>query len=138
MNKEGDSKTTSSAVIRMALTDNREEENKLKQQLEAFDIHATAIDFGGEFVSSIPKIIERATLASEKDGIINGTHAQRGAVAGATHEAISQLSAKAIGLNVGGKISIARYKDHLSVCIYFGVGLMNLNEIAIGLGHRAL
>ena len=42
MNKEGDSKTTSSAVIRMALTDNREEENKLKQQLEAFDIHATA------------------------------------------------------------------------------------------------
>lgn len=138
MNKEGDSKITSSAVIRMALTENREEEAKLKKQLFAFDIRSTAVDFGGEFVSSIPKIIERAIVASQREGIIDDSHASEGAVAGAAHEAITQIANKAIGLNVGGKIAIARYGDHMSVCIYFGIGILNLNEIAIGLGHRAL
>ena len=45
---------------------------------------------------------------------------------------------KAIGLNVGGKIGIARYKDHVAVSLYFGIGLLHLNEVAIGLGHRVL
>jgi hypothetical protein len=45
---------------------------------------------------------------------------------------------KAVGLNVGGKIGIARQKEHVSVAVYFGVGLLHLDEVAIGLGHRAL
>ena len=45
---------------------------------------------------------------------------------------------KAIGLNVGGKIGIARKEDHISVAIYFGVGLLHLDEVALGLGHRAV
>ena len=49
-----------------------------------------------------------------------------------------QVSGKAMGLNVGGKIGIARYKEHISVCIFLSIGLLHLNEIAIGLGHRSL
>jgi len=45
---------------------------------------------------------------------------------------------KAIGLNVGGKIGIARSGEHVCVCMFFGIGLLHLNEMAIGLGHRAL
>lgn len=138
MENNPDSKLTSSAVIRMALTENREEENKLKEQLSEHGIKATAVDFGGEFIPSVSKIIERTVVASQRAGIITDLHNEEGAVAGAAREAVSQISQKALGLNVGGKIAIARYNDHLCVCLYFGIGLLNLNEIAVGLGHRVI
>ncbi len=58
--------------------------------------------------------------------------------AGAAREAIAQISQKAIGLNIGGKIGLARCEDHVAVAIFVGIGLLHLNEVAIGLGHRAL
>ena len=63
---------------------------------------------------------------------------EEGAIAGATKEALSQIMPKALGLNVGGKIGIARYKNHVSVSIFFGIGLLHLNEVAVGLGHRVV
>lgn len=138
MNLVPDSKLTSSAVIRMALTESREQESSLKEEFLKDNIKVTATDFGGEFVTSVSKIIERAIIAAQKAGIITDVHKEQGAVAGAAREAVAQISQKAIGLNVGGKIAIARYGDHLSVCLYFGIGILNLNEIAIGLGHRAI
>ena len=63
---------------------------------------------------------------------------EEGAVVGATHEAIQQISDKAIGLNVGGKIAVARYRGHITVCVFFAIGLLNLNDVSIGLGHRAV
>ncbi len=57
-------------------------------------------------------------------------------MAGATREALSQIMNKAMGLNIGGKIGIARQDDHLSVAIFFGIGLLHLDEVAVGLGHR--
>lgn len=133
-----DSKLTSSAVIRLALTDTMAQESELKAKLVQEGIKATAINFGGEFVTSVSKIIERTINAAEREGIISNSHNDEGAVAGACREAVSQIAQKAIGLNIGGKIAIARYGNHLSVCLYFGIGLLNLNEIAIGLGHRAI
>ena len=133
-----ESKFTSSAVIMLAITESREEENELKAKFQAQNIKCAAVDFGGEFISSVSKIIEKAIVTSQKAGIISDSHNEEGAVAGAAREAVSQISQKAIGLNVGGKIAIARYGNHLSVCLYFGIGMLNLNEIAIGLGHRAI
>ena len=45
---------------------------------------------------------------------------------------------KAVGFNVGGKIGIARCGEHLCVAIYMGVGVLNLNEMCVGLAHRSL
>ena len=45
---------------------------------------------------------------------------------------------KAIGLNVGGKIGIARSGEHIVVAMFFGIGLLHLNEVAIALGHRVV
>ncbi|MDD4094977.1 MAG: HutP family protein [Oscillospiraceae bacterium] len=133
-----DSKITASSAIKIALTMTREEEAELKNKLLEQNIRAAAADFGGEFISSVSKIIERCIVAAQREGIITSTHLEEGALAGAAREAISQITSKAIGLNVGGKIGIARFNDHISVCMFFGIGLLHLNEIAVGLGHRAI
>jgi hypothetical protein len=77
-------------------------------------------------------------VAPKREGVIKETHADEGAVAGATREALAQIMPKAIGLNVGGKIGVARFKDHIGVAIFFGIGLLHLDEVSIGLGHRAV
>jgi hypothetical protein len=133
-----DSKVAATAAIKMSLTEDREQEHDLSVELRQKDIHAVAVDFGGEFISSVSKIVERAVVASKREQVISSAHTEEGAVAGATREAISQIMPKAIGLNVGGKIGIARYGDHISVSIYFGIGLLHLNEVSIGLGHRVV
>ena len=43
-----------------------------------------------------------------------------------------------MGFNVGGKIGIARCGEHLCVAIYMAVGVLNLNELCVGLAHRSL
>lgn len=132
------SKAAAAAAIRIALTSDREEERQLIQRGLVSGIHAAAVDFGGEFISSVSKIVERAVVAAKREGLIGSMHAEEGAVAGAAREAVSQIINKAIGLNVGGKIGIARLDDHIGVCVFFGIGLLHLNEVAIGLGHRVI
>lgn len=116
----------------------RSEEESLIEGFNKEEILAVAVDIGGNITSSIPKIIERALVASKRTGIIEDCHVHDGAVAGATREAIIQISSKANGLNVGGKIGIARSGEHLSVCIFLSIGLLHLNEVVIGLGHRSI
>lgn len=130
--------TVARAAIQMAISESREKEQEEKSRLEREGIRAIAVDFGGQFIPTLPKIIEHAVMASLKHGIISDTHTGRGAIIGAVHEALEQLKRKAIGLNVGGKVGIARAKEHLSVAIFMGVGIMHLNEIALAGAHRSL
>lgn len=133
------SKVVASSAIKMALTATRQEESFLKEELyDKYRVKAVAVDYGGEFITSVGKIVERSVVAAKREGVIKDTHAEEGAVAGAAREAIAQLMPKALGLNVGGKIGIARHKDHVSVAIFLGIGLLHLDEVAIGLGHRAV
>jgi hypothetical protein len=133
------SKLVATAAIRMALTLSRQEEVLLKKSLlDEMAIKAVAVDYGGEFITSAAKIVERAVVAAKREGVIKDSHADEGAVAGATREALAQIMPKALGLNVGGKIGIAHHGDHISVAIFFGIGLLHLDEVAIGLGHRAV
>jgi len=125
-------------AIEMALTGTREEEKEYKQRFLKEGIKTAAVDYGGDFISSVSKIIERAVVASKREGVIKEIHVDEGAVAGAAREALSQIVPKAAGLNVGGKIGIARKEDHVTVAVFFGVGLLHLDEVAIGLGHRAV
>ncbi|MEZ0536086.1 HutP family protein [Caldicellulosiruptoraceae bacterium PP1] len=138
MNKELGSREISRIAIKIALSADRYEEKALQQEFLKYQVKTAAVDFGGEFISSVMKIVERAVVAAKREGLINETHHEEGAVAGATREAISQIMQKAIGLNVGGKIGIARYNEHVAVAIFFGIGLLHLNEIAVGLGHRVI
>ena len=132
------SREVSKAAINLAMTSSRAEEAEYKEEIKKRGIKCAAIDFGGEFSNSVTKIIERSVVASKREGVIGDTHAEEGAAAGAAHEAISQIINKSFGMNVGGKIGIARYGAHISVCVFFAVGLLNLNDVVIGLGHRVV
>ncbi|KUK36750.1 MAG: hypothetical protein PWP44_1324 [Thermacetogenium sp.] len=132
------SRQVAAVALKMALTQSREEENELKTRFSEKGIKTAAVDCGGEFISSVKKFIERAVVASKRENVIRETHSEEGAVAGAAREAINQISMKAVGFNVGGKIGIARYQDHVSVAVFFGIGLLHLDEVAVGLGHRAV
>lgn len=126
------------AAVRLAVTASREEEQQVKDELARRGIRSTAVDFGGEFIPSIVKIVERAVVAAERQGVVTETHVGAGAVAGAAHEALSQLEQKALGFNVGGKIGIARSGEHLCVAIYMAVGVLNLDELCVSLAHRSI
>lgn len=132
------SRRTASIAIKMALTESRDEEKNLQRTYAGMGFKTAAVDYGGEFISSVKKIVERAVVAAKREGVIKDTHADEGAVAGATREALSQIMPKAVGLNVGGKIGIARHEDHITVALFFGIGLLHLDEVSIGIGHRAL
>lgn len=136
---EPGSKIAASSAIKMALSSSRAEEVQIKKALlDEFGVKAVAVDYGGEFISSMAKIVERSVVAAKREGVIKETHSDEGAVAGASREALSQIMPKALGLNVGGKIGVARYRDHISVAVFMGIGLLHLDEVAIGLGHRAV
>ena len=126
------------AALAMAISGDRQEEQDIRNRLNSRGIFATAVDFGGEYIASVKKIIERAVVAAHRQGLVRDNHLGEGAVAGAAHAALEQISPKAVGLNVGGKIGIARYGEHLCVAVYLGVGVLNLNEVAVGLAHRSL
>ncbi len=136
--KNGESRQVAKAAITLSMTTSREEEQQLKKAFGVNDIQTAAVDYGGEFVSSVIKIVERAVIAAKREGLINETHHEEGAVAGAAREAISQVASKALGLSVGGKIAIAQKGEHVAVAVFFGIGLVHLNEICIGMGHRAI
>ncbi|AKA69767.1 HutP family protein [Clostridium scatologenes] len=125
------------ASIKMAIS-SRSSEDKLMEAFKEKGILVTAVDIGGDFSQFTTKIIERALVASKRSGLIKDCHVHDGAVAGATKEALCELAPKANGLNVGGKIGIARSGEHLSVCIFLSIGLLHLNEVTIGLAHRSI
>lgn len=135
---ENNSRAVCKAAVKIAMTETREEEISLKTELLSMGIKAAAVDFGGDFKNGVRMILERAVVAAKREGVIGDSHAEEGAVAGAAHEAIQQISNKCTGLNMGGKIGIARSGSHISVCLFFALGLLNLNDIVIGLGHRAV
>lgn len=132
------SKDVVKAAIRISITADRTEEKQLQKELMESGIHTAAVDYGGEFISSVMKIVERAVVSAKREGVIREQHAEEGAVAGAAREALSQVMPKAIGLNVGGKIGVARCGEHVAVSVFFGIGLLHLNEVAIGTGHRVV
>lgn len=133
-----DSRYVAQAAIRMAISGNRDEERTLKQEYAGSGLHMAAMDFGGEAVSSIPKIIERAVVGAKREGVIRDIHTEEGAVAGAAHEVLGQILSRAIGLNFGGKIGVARCGGHLCVAVFFAIGMIHLDDVAIAVAHRAV
>ena len=133
-----DSRDVARAAITLAMTTSREDEFAQKQRLASIEIRSAASDFGGDFVTSVMKIIERAVVIAKREGLIGEKSHEEGAIAGAAHDAVMQLADKATGLNVGGKIGVARADGHVAVAIFFTVGLVHLNEVCVGMGHRAV
>ena len=136
--KEFSSLDVAKAAVKVSMTASRSEEDQLVRELRSQGIYATAVDIGGNLLQSIPKIIERAIIASRKTNVTKESFILDGAVAGATRDAIMQVSMKATGLNAGGKVAITRCSENLTVCIFLSIGLLHLDDVVIGLAHRSV
>ena len=84
------------------------------------------------------RIVERAVVAAKREHVIGESHLEEGGVAGAAREALNQITHKALGMSVGGKIGVARFGGHVAVAVFFSMGLGRLAEVYIGMGHRAI
>lgn len=116
----------------------RDEEEKLKEEYKKIGILVTAVNIGGNINDSVSKILERSLVAAKRSNVIREEHLHEGGVIGATRDALMQIRERANGQNVGGKVGIARKGQHMSVCIFLSVGLLHLDEVVIGIGHRAV
>ncbi|MEG0296139.1 MAG: HutP family protein [Clostridium sp.] len=116
----------------------REEEEEYKIKFKKNGYIVTAVNIGGNINDSMTKILERALVASKRNGLIREEHLHEGCIIGATRDAIMQVADRANAQNVGGKIGIARKGEHVSVCIFLSIGLLHLDEVVIGIGHRAI
>ena len=134
---ESNSTKVAKIATKMAIC-NRNEEEDLKKYYNEQGIKVTAVNIGGNINSSIAKILESALVAAKRNQLIREEHLHEGAVIGATRDAIMQISNRANGQNVGGKIGIARGGEHVSVCIFLNIGLLHLDEVVIAIGHRSL
>lgn len=132
------SREVARAALSLAMSASREEESALRAKFTNAGVLTAAADYGGEYNQSVMKLIERVVVAARREHVISDTHHEQGAVAGAAHEAISQVGAKSFGLSIGGKIAVARRGEHVAVALFLCVGLVHLNEVCVGLGHRAI
>ena len=64
--KENGSKEVCKAAVRIAMSNTREEENKIKEELSRDGIKSAAVDFGSDFKNGIGKILERAVVAAKR------------------------------------------------------------------------
>lgn len=126
------------AAMKLALTSSRAEENTLRKEYAEAGLKTAAVDFGGVFITILPKLIEHTVVAAQRTGIVSDTHVGEGAVVGAVQSAVEAIKMKALGQNIGGKIAIARKGDHLVVAIYGTVGVLHFNEVVAGIAHRAV
>ena len=138
MKSTNDSRDVARAAVSLAMTETREDEIRMKRTLQERGVIGAASDFGGDFNASVMKLIERAVVTAKREGLVGEAFHEEGAVAGAAHDAVAQISQKAMGLSIGGKIGVARSGGHVAVALFFTTGLVHLNEVCIGLGHRAV
>lgn len=127
----------SKKAIKMALT-TREEEIELKKIYKESGIKSAAVNIGGKMPTITQKIIENLLVASIKNGLVQDNRLENGIVVGAVREVLIQLQNQINGFNVGGKVSILREGNDISVAIYLNIGILHLTEIAIATAHRAI
>lgn len=133
------SKVVARAAVHMAISENREKEHALKAAYAEEGIRTAAVDIGGDFLKSMSRMVEQAIVAARREGVIaDGSPREDGSIAGALHDALSQVASKASGLSVGGKIGLARCEEHISVSVFLSIGLLYLDDVALGLAHRLI
>ena len=126
------------AALSVSLTRDKGEETSTKMSFRRSGIMTASFSITGDFMSSIQKWIEQTLAIAKNEGIICGSFVDSGSIVGAAREALAQVMPKAFGVNVGGKIGIAYCNENLAVAVYLGIGLLNLHDVAVGLGHRAV
>ena len=69
LNLERLSRDVACAAISLAMTESREDEACLREQLAARGISSAAADYGGAFDQSVMKVVERAIIAARRENL---------------------------------------------------------------------
>ena len=115
------SRAVARAALALAMTSTREEEAALRAQFGQDGVLTAAADYGGDYNQSVMKLIERAVVAARREHVIADAHHEQGAVAGAAHDAIAQVSAKAFGLSSTDLIGLNSVPLSLHIHDNFGI-----------------
>ncbi|OQY41151.1 MAG: hypothetical protein B6227_06105 [Fusobacteriia bacterium 4572_74] len=127
----------SKIAIKMVLT-TREEEKKMKEEYKKEGILIAAVNIGGKMPDMTIKIIENSIVAAIKNGLVKDNRSHNGIIVGAVRDALNQVSNKTNGFNVGGKISLVKIDEDISVAVLLNIGILHLNEVAIATAHRII
>lgn len=127
----------SKIAIKMVLT-TREEEKKMKEEYKKEGILIAAVNIGGKMPDITIKIIESSIVAAIKNGLVEDNRIHNGTIVGAVRDALNQISGKTNGFNVGGKISLVKIEEDISVAVLLNIGILHLNEVAIATAHRVI
>ena len=52
---------------------------KLQDGYRKIGIYTAAADYGGDFINSVTKIVERAVVSAKREGVIGDSHLEQGA-----------------------------------------------------------
>ena len=63
------SREIAAAAIKMALSSDRSEEKRIQADYAKIGISTAAVDYGGEFINSVMKIIERAVVSAKRKAL---------------------------------------------------------------------
>lgn len=88
------SRDVARAAIELSMTQSRDEEQHWRQTLRQQGVIGAAADFGGDFLTGIVRIVERAVVAAKREQVIGDSHLEEGGVAGAAREALNQVTPK--------------------------------------------
>ena len=86
------SRDVARAAIELSMTQSRDEEQRWRQTLRQQGVIGAAADFGGDFLTGIVRIVERAVVAAKREQVIGDSHLEEGGVAGAAREALNQVT----------------------------------------------
>ena len=88
---KSDSTEVARSAIKVAITSSRSMEEQMIEALKKKGIQSVAVDIGGSLLESIPKIVERALVASKRTGIIQDCHLHDEKLWGSMSAAKSEL-----------------------------------------------
>ena len=64
------SRDVARAAIELSMTQSRDEEQRWRQTLRQQGVIGAAADFGGDFLTGIVRIVERAVVAAKREQVI--------------------------------------------------------------------
>ena len=96
-----DSREVARAALEIAMTPTRQDESNLKKQFLSKGIKSSAVDYGGEFSTSLQKVVERAVIAARRNRSSTAHTRKKGPWR--SGRSPGPVMPKALGLNVGGR-----------------------------------
>ena len=72
------SRDVARAAIELSMTQSRDEEQRWRQTLRQQGVIGAAADFGGDFLTGIVRIVERAVVAAKREQVIGDSHLEEG------------------------------------------------------------